>query len=146
MSILPPRQPSRRDAAAFLVGGLLVVPTSACAMQGNKAVTEPVVRVSILRCAPERFAELRRMMADAQSILEPGIRAMPGLLDYLAGADEATSSLSNVSVWRTLADAEAMGRFQPMLDLGKRFAEAGASFDRPIMNYATLWRIEDAPQ
>jgi hypothetical protein len=27
-----------------------------------------------------------------------------------------------------------------MLDLGKRFAEKGATFERPIMNYITLWQ------
>lgn len=52
-----------------------------------------------------------------------------------AGADEATSSLTNVSVWTSLEAAKQMDRFQPMLDLGKTFAEAGATFERPIMNY-----------
>ena len=34
-----------------------------------------------------------------------------------------------------------MDTFQPMLDLGKAFAAKGATFDRPIMNYATLWQL-----
>jgi hypothetical protein len=28
-----------------------------------------------------------------------------------------------------------------MLDLGKEFAAKGATFERPIMNYATLWQL-----
>jgi hypothetical protein len=56
----------------------------------------------------------------------------------------ATSSLSNVSIWGTLDNAKQMERFQPMLDLGKRFLDAGATFERPIMNYATLWHIGNA--
>lgn len=101
----------------------------------------PVVRVSILRCQPDQFTMFRTMMAESEAILVPGIQAMNGLISYWAGADEATASLTNVSVWRTLADAEQMDRFQPMLDLGKRFAERGATFERPIMNYEALWRI-----
>ena len=102
----------------------------------------PIVRVSILRCAPDTFAELRQMMIDAEKVLRPGIESMRGLLAYYGGADEATSSLTNVSVWSDLAAAKQMDTFQPMLDLGKEFAAKGATFERPIMNYATLWQFE----
>jgi len=34
-----------------------------------------------------------------------------------------------------------MDSFQPMLDLGKAFSIKGATFERPIMNYATLWQL-----
>ena len=102
---------------------------------------QPVVRVSILRCAPEKFAELQQMMRDADSVLRPGIEAMPGLIDFYAGADEATSSLTNVSIWKTLDDAKRLDTFQPMLDLGKVFVQKGAEFERPVMNYLTLWQL-----
>lgn len=81
------------------------------------------------------------MMAGSNAVLEAGIRQMRGLLHYYAGADEAVSSLANVSIWRTLPDARQMDSFQPMLDLGKAFAAKGATFERPIMNYASLWEI-----
>jgi hypothetical protein len=102
---------------------------------------EPVVRVSILRCSSDKFAEMRQMMIDAEKVLRPGIEAMRGLLAYYGGADEATSSLTNVSVWIDLGAAKQMDTFQPMLDLGKEFAAKGATFERPIMNYATLWQL-----
>jgi hypothetical protein len=105
---------------------------------------KPVVRVSIFRCAPERFAELRQMMIEADASLRPGIQAMVGLLAFYVGADEATSSLTNVSIWTDLAAAKQLDTFQPMLDLGKTFAEKGATFERPIMNYATLWQLNTA--
>lgn len=82
------------------------------------------------------------MMSDAEPVLRPGISAMPGLIEYYAGADEATSSLTNVSIWETLEHAKQMDSFQPMLDLGKAFAAKGAVFERPIMNYATLWHFD----
>ena len=104
-------------------------------------MSPPVVRVSVLRCEPDQFQAFRQMMADSEPVLVPGIRKMNGLISYWAGADEATSSLTNVSVWNTLADAKQMDTFQPMLDLGRSFAEKGAKFERPIMNYATLWQI-----
>jgi len=81
------------------------------------------------------------MMAAADPILRPGIEALPGLLAFYAGADEATSSLTNVSMWTDLASAKQLDSFQPMLDLGKVFAAKGATFERPIMNYATLWQL-----
>lgn len=102
---------------------------------------QPVVRVSILRCAPERFAELRQMAAEADPVLRPGIEAMPGLLAFYFGADEATSSLTNVSLWTSLEAAKQLDTFRPMLDLGKPFVAKGATFERPIMNYATLWQL-----
>lgn len=80
---------------------------------------QPVVRVSIIRCAP----------------------AMPGLINFYAGADEATSSLTNVSIWETLDNAKQLDTFQPMLELGKVFVQKGATFERPIMNHLMLWQL-----
>jgi hypothetical protein len=102
---------------------------------------QPVIRVSILRCQPEKFPELRQMMIEADALLRPGIEAMAGLIDFYAGADEAASSLTNVSIWETLENAKQLDTYQPMLDAGKAFVERGATFERPIMNYATLWQL-----
>src|SRR5262249_14269341 len=75
---------------------------------GSYPMQQPVVRVSILRCVPEKFAEFRHMMIEADAVLRPGIESMPGLIHYYAGADEATSSLMNVSIWKTLDNAKQM--------------------------------------
>jgi hypothetical protein len=100
---------------------------------------QPVVRVSIIRCAPDRFAELRQMMIDAEKALRPGIESMSGFIAFYAGADETTWSLSNVSLWDDLNAAKQLDKFQPMLDSGKQFVAKGATFERPIMNYLPLW-------
>jgi hypothetical protein len=105
---------------------------------------QPIVRVSIIRCPPDKFAEMRQMMIEVEKELRPGIESMRGLLAFYAGADEATSSLTNVSVWADLAAAKQLDHFQPMLDSGKEFVAKGATFERPIMNYATLWQLEPA--
>ncbi|WP_158924147.1 hypothetical protein [Acidisphaera sp. S103] len=104
-------------------------------------MSDPVLRVSILRCDATKFALLQRMMLDAEASLRPGIEAMPGLLSFYAGADEATLSLINTSVWDTLDHARQLDTFQPMLDAGKRFVAEGATFQRPIMHYTSLWHF-----
>ena len=102
---------------------------------------QPVVRVSILRCKPEDFARLNTMMVEAEPVLRPGIEAMDGFLAFFAGADEATNSMINVSLWRTQADAHQLDRYEPMLALGREFVAAGAQFERPVMNHDLLWRF-----
>src|SRR5262252_3616191 len=82
-------------------------------------------RIGVIRCsqsfeyqscgASEKFTEFQLMMIEADSVLRPGIEAMPGLINYYAGADEANSSLTNVSIWKTLDNAKQMDTFQPML-------------------------------
>jgi hypothetical protein len=102
---------------------------------------EPIARVSILRCPPDKFAEMGEMMTEAEKVLRPGTESMRGLIAFYVGADEATSSLANVSVWVDLAAAKQVDTFQPMLDSGREFVAKGATFERPIMNCATLWQL-----
>jgi len=103
---------------------------------------KPVLRVSILRCPADRFAEICRLMEEAEALLRPGIEALPGFLSFYAGADEETSSLTNVSFWTSVEAAKQLDSFQPMLNLAKPFIDMGATFERPVMNYSTLWRME----
>ncbi len=104
-------------------------------------MSDSVIRISILRCDATKFAGLRKMMLDVEATLRPGIEAMPGLLAFYAGADEATLSLTNISLWDTLAHARQLDTYQPMLDAGKQFVAEGAKFERPIMNHVTLWQF-----
>jgi hypothetical protein len=140
---------SRRSIVTAILLALTARPARLLATDQESDMTaitsQTVVRVSILRCDPARFAEFKRMMSDSETLLAPGIKAMRGCIAYVAGADENTSSLSNVSIWSNLQDAKQMEHFQPMLDLGKRFLDAGATFERPIMNYATLWHLGKEP-
>lgn len=103
---------------------------------------KPVVRISILRCPAERFAEICQMMKGAEPVLRPGIEALPGFLSFYAGADEETSSLTNVSFWTSVEAAKQLDSFQPMLNLAKPFLDKGATFERPVMNYSTLWQLK----
>jgi hypothetical protein len=82
------------------------------------------------------------MMIEDEKALRPGIETMRGLLAFYVGADEATSSLTNVSLWVDLDAAQQLDHFQPMLDAGKPYVAKGARFERPIMNYMTLWQLQ----
>lgn len=111
-------------------------------IEGRKnMVSDPVVRVSILRCDAAQFDKLVQMSSESEAALRPGIERMAGLLAFYAGADPATCSLTNTSLWDSMEHAQQLDHFQPMLEAGKRFAAAGARFERPVMNYATLWRF-----
>jgi hypothetical protein len=99
----------------------------------------PVVRVSILTIPDGQIGEAAESMRKAEEELK-GIRTLKGLRAYFAGVDRARSQLTNVSVWDSAEDAEQMSSFQPMLDLGKRFAARGATFLRPIPNFDCLWQ------
>jgi hypothetical protein len=100
--------------------------------------------INVLDCRMKSFdcsVKLTRRADTCRPRRGATIESMRGLLASYGGADEATSSLTNVSVWADLAAAKQMDTFQPMLDLGKEFAAKGAAFERPIMNYATLWQL-----
>ncbi len=48
----------------------------------------------------------------------------------------------NVSVWRSVADAQQMQTLGPMLALAEEFTREGVRFERPIINYETLWVVD----
>jgi len=81
----------------------------------------PVVRVSILTIPDGHIEDAAESMRKAEEELK-GVQKLKGLRAYFAGVDRARSQLTNVSVWDSAENAEQMSSFQPMLDLGKRFA------------------------
>ena len=99
----------------------------------------PIVRVSILTIPDGHIEAAAEAMRNAEEELR-GILKLKGLRAYFAGVDRARSQLTNVSVWDSAENAEQMSNFQPMLDLGKRFAAQGATFLRPIPNFDCLWQ------
>ncbi len=101
----------------------------------------PVIRISIGRFDPDLAGEVEAKLLASREWLEPGVRAMSGNLGYFVGIDHTNFAMHNVSIWSTVADAEQMARFEPMLRLGVEFTRMGVRFDRPILNCDTLWQF-----
>jgi hypothetical protein len=47
--------------------------------------------------------------------------------------------MHNVSIWNSLAESRQMETFPPMLALAAEFTALGVRFQRPILNFETLW-------
>ena len=108
----------------------------------NTATSSPIVRISRGAFAPEKYATIKNRLDAAQNSLGPAIRRLTGCLHYFAAIDRESSSMVNVSVWRSLADAQQMQTLGPMLALAEEFTREGVRFERPVINYETLWEID----
>ena len=109
---------------------------------GQKAAPPmPIVRISRGSFAPEKYETIKARLEAAQTSLVPAIRQLAGCLHYFAAIDRESSSMVNVSVWRSLADAQQMQTLGPMLALAEDFTREGVRFERPIINYETLWAV-----
>lgn len=100
-----------------------------------------VVRISRGSFQPEAYETVKERLTQSQASLIPAIRELNGLLHYYAGIDAISNTMINVSVWQSLADAKQMETLAPMLALTKEFIDLGVTFERPIINYDTVWEI-----
>ena len=105
------------------------------------AASVPIVRLSRGSFAPEKYETIKARLNAAQKSLVPAIRKLTGCLHFFAAIDQESGSMVNVSVWKSLADAQQMQTLTPMLALAEDFTRAGVRFDRPIINYETLWAV-----
>ncbi len=100
-----------------------------------------IVRISKGSYPPSRHAEITMRMADAGKTLIPAIQKLSGCLSYFAATDEGSSTMVNVSVWDTLEHAQAMATLPEMAALAKEFIALDVEFERPIVNYPSLWQL-----
>jgi hypothetical protein len=102
----------------------------------------PVIRISIGKFDADKAALVEAKLKDSKVRLETGIREMTGNLAYYVGIDRANNAMHNVSIWRSIANADQMASFAPMLALAQEFIAIGVRFERPILNFDTLWQID----
>src|SRR5580704_9362870 len=102
----------------------------------------PVIRISIGKFDADKAALVAAKLNESKARLEDGIRAMKGNLAYYAGVDRINNAMHNVSIWQSVADANQMATFAPMLALAGEFTAIGVHFERPILNFDTLWQID----
>lgn len=103
-----------------------------------------VIRISLGFFDADKADLIEAKLAETRERLEPGIRALPGNLGYFVGIDRANNAMHNVSFWETVVDANQMASFAPMLALAGEFSALGVRFQRPILNFETLWSLDDA--
>ena len=102
----------------------------------------PVIRISIGKFNADKAALVVAKLNESKARLEDGIRATKGNLAYYAGVDRINNAMHSVSVWQSVADANQMATFAPMLALAEEFTAIGVRFERPILNFDTLWQID----
>jgi hypothetical protein len=102
----------------------------------------PVIRISIGKFDADKATLVEEKLRESQARLESGIRALRGNIAYYVGVDRSNHAMHNVSVWETVADANQMATFAPMLALAGEFVALGVRFDRPILNCDTLWQLD----
>jgi quinol monooxygenase YgiN len=132
----------RRRLIQGLLAALFSAIYAAIARAEKTAVRGPIVRISRGSFAPEAYEQVRQRLDAARESLIPAIRELSGCLHYFAAIDRESSTMVNVSVWRSLADAHQMQTLAPMLALAEAFNREGVRFERPIINYETLWQID----
>ena len=104
-------------------------------------MSSPVIRISIGKFDADRAGVIEAKLVESKARLESGVRAMRGNLAYYAGIDHANNAMHNVSLWQSVADANQMSTFAPMLALADEFTALGVRFERPILNFETLWQL-----
>lgn len=131
-----------------LIQGFVAMLTSAVwsvlARSEDSQESRPIVRISRGSFPPEKYEEIERMLDAARGTLVPAIQQLAGCLHFFAAIDRESSSMVNVSVWRSLADAQQMQTLAPMLALAEQFTREGVRFERPVVNYRTLWATPPA--
>jgi hypothetical protein len=132
----------RREFIAY-VGATAAAPLAALTQaEGRNAnMPVPVIRISLGTFDADKIAIVEAKLMESKAALEAGIRAMRGNLGYYVGIDRKNNAISNVSFWDSVEAAEQMATFQPMLDLASTFVALGVRFQRPILNFATLWEL-----
>ncbi len=100
-----------------------------------------IVRISRGRFAADLYPQMQERLRMAGDSLIPAIKRLPGCLHYYAGLERESSTMINVSIWDSLEHANQMNQMAEMAQLGREFVELGVEFERPIINYETVWTV-----
>jgi hypothetical protein len=110
-------------------------------MKEEKAM-KPVFRVSRGSFPPEKFEAVRKAFAASRATLEPATRRLRGHRATYTAIDAASGSIVYVSFWDDIDAAKQLGTLPEMQAAGAELIKLGVEFERPIINYETLWSIE----
>ena len=102
---------------------------------------KPTFRVSRGTFSPEKLEAVRAAFAASQATLEPATRRLRGHRMSYTAIDAASSSIAYVSFWDDLEAAKQLGALPEMQAAGAELVKLGVQFERPVINYETLWSI-----
>jgi hypothetical protein len=103
----------------------------------------PVFRISRGTFPPENLGAVREALSASQATLEPATRRLRGHRMSYTAIDAASSSIAYVSFWDDVEAAMQLGLLPEMQAAGAKLVELGVQFERPVVNYATLWSVVD---
>lgn len=130
-----------KNTLTLAAGSSLTSASLSASAQGASGGRSVVVRVSRGAFDPALADEWERRLASSGDTLMPAIKKLKGLLHYYAGLDKVAGSMINVSVWDSLESAKQMESLAEMGAAGREFVAAGIKFERPIINYNTVWTL-----
>jgi quinol monooxygenase YgiN len=99
-----------------------------------------VVRISLGSFELERAEEVEQRLAESEQSLRPAIERLAGNCGYYVGIDRKSGTMTNISLWESLEDAQRMATLPEMLALRSTFEELGVRF-QPITNHNIPWRL-----
>ncbi|MEY9926632.1 hypothetical protein ABH926_001254 [Catenulispora sp. GP43] len=99
-----------------------------------------VLRVSSGSFDPALYADISALSTKQAEYLIPAIKALPGLLDFVAGVSP-DGSMVNFSVWDTAEHAAQMNQLKEMAVIARGEMEAAGVVFNPIVTQPVSWTI-----
>jgi hypothetical protein len=85
---------------------------------------------------------VRTSFEASRATLDPATRRLRGHRMSYTAIDESSSTLAYVSFWDDLEAAKQLGSLREMQGGRRADDQARRQFERPIVNYETLWSIK----
>jgi quinol monooxygenase YgiN len=101
------------------------------------------VRLTRGRFAIDQYDVMVERLRDAESVLVPAVRELPGLIDYYAGIDRDSGTMIRVSVWDSSEHAEAIATFPAIVSAKALFESFGVEWE-PSVTYDVAWWVQPA--
>jgi hypothetical protein len=102
---------------------------------------QPAFRVARGTFPAEKFEAVRAAYLASRAALEPATRRLRGHRMSCTAIDAASRSVVYVSFWDDVEAAKQLGTLPEMQAAAAELVKLGVEFERPVINYETLWSI-----